>query len=45
MAFAVRLHNLVDNTIHPKFVGSIDCKATNLYMQFRRLLEDIGIVD
>jgi hypothetical protein len=45
MAFAVRLHTLIDSTNDPEFVGSIDCKATDLYMQFQRLLEDISIVD
>jgi hypothetical protein len=45
MAFAVRLHILVDNTTDPKFVGSVVCEATDSYMQFRRLLEDISIVD
>jgi hypothetical protein len=45
MAFAVRLHTLVDNTTDPEIVGSVDCEATDSYMQFRRLLEDISIVD
>jgi hypothetical protein len=45
MAFAMRLHTLVDSTADPEFVGSIDCEATNSYMQFQRLLEDISIVD
>ena len=45
MAFAVRLHTFVDNIIDPQFVGSIDCQATDLCMQFQRLLEDISIVD
>jgi hypothetical protein len=29
MAFAVRLHILVDNIVDIEFVGSVDCKATN----------------
>jgi hypothetical protein len=45
MAFAVRLHTLVDITIDPEFVGSVDCEATDSYMQFQRLLEDISIMD
>jgi hypothetical protein len=45
MAFAVRLHTFVDSTTDPKFVGSVDCEAIDSYMQFRRLLEDISVVD
>jgi hypothetical protein len=45
MAFVMRLHTLVDNIVDPEFVGSVDCEATDSYMQFRRLLEDISIVD
>jgi hypothetical protein len=45
MAFVVRLHTLIDSIANPVFVGSVDCKATNSYMQFQRLLEDICIVD
>ena len=45
MAFVVKLHTLTDNTDDPKFVGSVDCKAIDPYMQFKRLLEDISIVD
>jgi hypothetical protein len=43
--FAVRLHTLIDSIVDVEFVGSIDCEATDSYMQFRRLLEDISIVD
>jgi hypothetical protein len=45
MGFAMRLHTLVDSTTDPEFVGLVDCKATDSYMQFRRLLENISIVD
>jgi hypothetical protein len=36
---------LVDSTVDLEFVGFVDCEATDSYMQFRRLLENISIVD
>ena len=45
MSFTVRLHSLFNIGAEPKFVGSIDCEPTNSYYAFRKVLEDIFIVD
>jgi hypothetical protein len=45
MTFSVRLHILYEVGAEADLVGSIDCEATDSYHTFRKLLEDISIVD
>jgi hypothetical protein len=45
MSFSVRLHTICEVGAEADLVGSIDCEATDSYHTFRKLLEDICIVD
>ena len=39
------MHTFTESTVDPEFIGSIDCEASDSYMQFRGLLEDNNIME
>jgi hypothetical protein len=44
MSFPMRLLTILEIGTKADLVGSINCEATNLYHNFRKLLEEISIV-